>query len=162
VKKRQQRSAHIFLGGAPGVGKTFTGQALAKRFGWVHFDCEKFHVDADTDTFAEFLRNPTAFVTNARRVVASWGFIPEFASTARKFVSEGFQPVWLFGNAELVAAAVQQRTLNDTSSVVPINVPPYDADVNTKPLIESWYEVDVFTSNGARKDVAALLNRKFR
>jgi hypothetical protein len=161
VRKRQRSPVRLFLGGPPGAGKTFTGEALAERFGWTHFDCERLHVNADTEKFAVFLKDPLVFVPKQPKVVVSWGFIPEFVSTFLTFMDAGFQPVWLSGDSELLADSLRRRVLIDPSSVIEPNGSPINPEVDVKLVIDSWYEVDVFDKDGQRIDVAALLNQRF-
>jgi hypothetical protein len=162
MKKPNAKNVRLFIGGAPGTGKTFTGEALRSRFGWAHFDCEHFHVYADEETFAEFLADPLRFIPKKPKVVVTWGFIPEFVSTVQMLIGTGFQPVWLYGDKDLVDLAVRQRAESNPSAVIQPLGPPPDPEIDMKTAIPSWYEVDTFTPSGERRDVAAILDDRFK
>jgi hypothetical protein len=146
-----------FVGGPPGAGKTYVGEVLEGRYGWVHFDCERFHRESDAGTFEAFLDDPGRFVPSGRLVVVTWGFIPPFAGAVRWFVDAGYCPVWLHGDRSHLGAALGLRARCDPAKAMVLTDELWGVVAEAKAAVEGWRHVDAFTSEGGRWDVAALI-----
>lgn len=161
ITKKNQKPARVLLCGSPATGKTHTGQALESRFGWTHFDCEQFHKQVDAETFNAFLDNPAAFMPNTPQLVATWGFIPQFARSVKLLVANGFQPIWLFGDPARLDKELLNRSMSDPSAIKEMTDPLRALVAEAKQTFPLWQEVDVFAPSGERRDVAALLHEQF-
>lgn len=149
----------LFVAGVPGTGKTYTGNQLAERFGWVHVDVEQMHQTASAATFAQFLSNPTSFFPRVEHLVVTWGYIPEFAATAQRIVAAKFVPVWFTGDERHVQTVIERRGVNPAS---PLPANPYQVASRAQQFISGWDEIDVFNTDGTHIDVAQLLNDRYK
>jgi hypothetical protein len=146
-----------FVGGPPGAGKTYVGEALATRYGWAHFDCERFHRDSEPHTFQRFLSDPGPFLPARLPTVVTWGYIPSFAATVRCLIDHGYRPVWLHGSRLHLDAALQQRARQDPSSMAALSDDIWALVSEAKAVVDGWQHVDAFTPDGRRRDVAATI-----
>lgn len=154
-----RRSTKLFVAGPPGTGKTFAGNELGERFGWTHIDVEWLHQTMSASTFTQFLNNPTSFFPRVEPLVVTWGYIPEFGSTAQRIVEADFLAVWLTGDEQRLQTVVERRGINPE-----LPFPPNLREVTeaARQFISGWWEIDVFNVDGTRRDVAQVLNGTLR
>jgi shikimate kinase len=107
----------FLIAGIPGTGKTTFGNALAKNFGFTHFDFE------DPTTVNQCAPDPGRFIDDALRtnnhVVATWGFVPDHpysVATVCKFKDNGFKLIWFDGNRQAALKIFQTRAKQRSNS----------------------------------------------
>lgn len=149
----------IFVAGPSGSGKTTVGDDLASRYGWFHFDCEKFHLESDAAVFSRFLKNPMEFIPSEGNVVVTWGFIPRFIDTVRLILDQGFCAVWLTGKTNLLKASVRER-----GDVGPHVRHPDDMAeslaraATSEELLTPCTKIQAFHPDGTRRHISQLIH----
>ena len=113
-------SPGLFVSGVPATGKTWLGQWLAEKHGYVHIDAEKdggadfdrAGVHSEWDELISTGR-ATRFVTAVRnfpnRVVVNWGFPTRYLYVVRALQAEGVSTWWLHAQRNLARQAFVKR-----------------------------------------------------
>jgi hypothetical protein len=137
----------LLLCGLSGAGKTTIGEQLAEA-GWVHFDCEQ------QQPLEEFVVDPLAYIPAGDNVVASWGFVPEFANSVKVLERAGFLPVWLWGEKHHLDNALRDRGEEQEF----IDDPIRNEQRAGLFLISPHMVLNTFRFDGSRWDVAGLIH----
>jgi len=148
----------FLIAGIPGTGKTTFGEALAKEFGFAHYDLEEPKIVNRCAT------DPARFIDeimqDGSNVVVTWGFVPDHAysvQTVLQFRQSGFKMVWFDGNRSAALAQFRKRgTVSDplfqlqmkrieNSAIIdrlrPAVVNPFDEHERFKPANELLEEI---------------------
>jgi hypothetical protein len=137
----------LLLCGLSGAGKTTIGEQLAEA-GWSHFDCEQ------QQPLGGFLVDPLAYIPAGDNVVASWGFLPEFANSVKVLERAGFLPVWLWGERHHLDNALRDRGEEQKF----IDDPIRNEQQAGLFLISPHMVLNTFRFDGSRWDVAGLIH----
>jgi hypothetical protein len=136
----------LLLCGLSGAGKTTAAEQLAAA-GWAHFDCEK-------QNLTKWLKNPLPSMPRRKNVVASWGFVPEFASTVKVLERAGYLPIWLWGEKHHLDASLHERGERQSF----IDAPIRETQKAGLLYIQAHMVINAFRFDGSRWNVAGLLH----
>jgi hypothetical protein len=139
--------ARLLLCGLSGAGKTTAGNQLA-RAGWTHVDCEQ------QDPVWGFVTDPVAYMPGTKNVVASWGFVPEYAEAVKELERAGFLTVWLWGERHHLDESLRGR--GEDSAFIEDNI--RNEQRAGLFLISPHMVLNAFRFDGSRWNVAGLLH----
>jgi len=143
----------IFISGPSGVGKTTLGEELTKRYGWLHIDCEKMHIEHK----AKWMSNPMNFIPKSNNLVLTWGLVSSTFLIAEKIIDTGLFYVWLDGEQKYIDDSLKNRGETQTFIDNPkrknmkINLTKRNPD-----LI-----INAFEKDGTRIDTASIIHERF-
>jgi hypothetical protein len=96
----------FFVAGIPGTGKTFFGDELRDKFGFMHIDLESGLQDLLRGHYRHDLRRFLEEMSQCSRcLVATWGFPKECLSMVQRLSGSDIRLVWFDGDREFARKA---------------------------------------------------------